>query len=179
MPRTIQNHALAGCELVIGGQTVQGDAEGRFTVPDEWAAKVLGTPGWTSSDIEPKAPQKVDPVGAIRERAAPAPEPPPAPPEPEPTPEPEPARDDDTPAETPSAKAASEPAPEPGPRGEETITPDGEEGEEEGPDLTGMKRAELLSVAEKYGIEVTKAQERGKVDELRAYLDEQLYGEET
>jgi hypothetical protein len=180
MPKTIQNHALADCELVIGGETVRGDAEGRFTVPDEWAAKVLGTPGWRASAIGPEKRSKPDPVAAIRERAAAPPQPAPPPP----APEPEPAREDDTPAETPTAKAASEPAaaPEPAADAEAATEPaPADEGgdEEEGPDLEELDKKGLLAVAEKYGIEVTKAQSRGKVADLRAYLDDQLYGEEA
>ena len=63
----IQNKALAGVALGVGGKTIQGDAEGCFDVPEKNAKALLDTPGW-SQPKSGKAPSA-------------APEPPAAPPE--------------------------------------------------------------------------------------------------
>lgn len=56
-------------------------------------------------------------------------------------------------------------------------TPEGEGGEGDGPELEDMTRNQLIEVASEYGVEVDTKLRKGRVDELRNFLDKQIYGE--
>jgi hypothetical protein len=138
--------------LRFSGETVVGDDAGEFEVPDKDGAFLCALPSgaWKALSKAPRAlPEPPKP-------AAPKPAPPPpapavAPPAPAPA-----ASEDDT------AKVKVEQPPD----------------EEEGPDLTGMSKTRMAAVAAEYDIEVPTAIRRGLVDDMRRWLNVQLYGEE-
>ena len=184
--KTIQNKALADTDLMLGKELVRGDSEGRFEVDDAMADMLTKTPGWKESETAPAKDPARDPVEKLRqatgrapaaptpagstkaapaatrspravrataavETAAPSPPPPPA---------------------APSAPAAPAAAPTPPAEPEAASEP---EQADAGPDITTLDAAGLIRVAEDYGIKLTKARREGPVEELRKYLDEQLY----
>lgn len=154
---TIQNKALANTNLILGKTLARGDAEGRFEVPEEIAAMLVETPGWARSETGPQFADGGDPVAALRARRdAPAPAPVPAPPSPLPPTQPPPAP---TPAPAPTEAASG--------------TPEASDG----PDLSKLDREGLLKTAAEYGVRLTRNQKQGDLDELRAYIDKQLYEE--
>jgi len=144
----VRNQNLAGASLRLrNGALVRGDAEGYFEVSDDDGKALCATPGWSI----PKKARDLDVAPAVET----APKPVPAPPSPPEAPQP-----------------AVAPVPEPP---EQPEQPDPTEGLEEGPDLDAMTKAELLTTAEEYAIEVddslTKAQ-------IRKILDKAIYGTE-
>ncbi len=179
----IMNANMAGTSIrLANGHTVIGDPQGIFEVPDEIGERMVATPGWEQTDTKP-APVSVpgDPIAELRARmdameknqgasagahfepTPPAPgtsEATEAPAQPE-------APATDTAAQEPS-EAPETPDTEPAPDGES-------DGEETGPDLSEMTKAQLLAVAEEYEVEVPAATKR-KVEDLRAFLDKEIYG---
>lgn len=145
----IRNPNLAHTQLQLrNGSVVTGDAEGIFDVPEDVALVLLKSPGWTGI-------RHARPIGAVSDKpsvTAPLLPPPPPPvlvPE---VVEPEPIV-----------------APEPPP-----VAPPAED-EEDGPELEGMNRDQLLAVAKQYGVEVNP---RWGTEKLRTLLDKTIYGEE-
>jgi len=181
----IQNKNLANSELVLpGGLVPRGDDEGIFEVPDNIGAVLCETTGWSKTDKPPKKLEEIDPVAALRELrrlrgegVPPIHQPPPpvtaAPTTPQPpslvSPAPAPAPTTPAPAAEPMADV---PTAEP-----ELESEADSEADDEGPDLTSMTKAQLIDVASEYGIELSAELKKGKVDDLRAYLDKKLYGE--
>jgi hypothetical protein len=169
----IMNANMAGASIRLpNGHTVVGDPQGIFEVPDEIGERMTSTPGWEKTDQKP-APVSVpgDPITELRARMdamekrqsagehfAPTP----------PAPGASEARNEQGPAPESEQNDNAEPAPEGESEGDD-------EDSEEGPELSDMTKAELFAVAEEYNIEVPAATKR-KVEELRAFLDKEIYG---
>jgi hypothetical protein len=177
----IKNENLAGTLLRMpSGKTQQGSSKGVFDVSEEDGKMLIETPGWTMTtkaelDAEKAQHGKAKSEAAAAEKAdktvhpAPSVDPGEGKPADQPATPPPPAKDDKgnlTPTEPPPV-AETETT--------EEETPDAEE--TEGPDLPSMTKAQLIEVAAEYGVELTAAQKNGKVDELRAYLDQEIYGD--
>lgn len=174
--KTIQNKALANTDLMLGKELVRGDSEGRFDVSDEMADMLTKTPGWELS-VTVKESAK-DPVARLRQVAEGAKPKAPAPPAPAATRSPRAVRAPaaDVPAGAPAEPAAATPPPAAPETPTEPEQPaEGAPTADDGPDLSTLDAAGLIKVAEEYGIKLTKARREGPVEELRKYLDEQLY----
>ena len=200
--KNIQNKALANESLNIKGATYVGDHEGVFEMEDEHAEMLLGTPGWSSSMRPPEeAPAAFDPVAAMaggdelvavqtalqnalgdvgrletklqtskalradlqlavqskdaeikQLKAA---------------------------AKAPVASASPTVSPAPGATsaGETASKGNGAAAEEEGPQLDGMDKPQLLAAATKWEVELTSAQMKLGADKLRTVLDKAIYGD--
>jgi hypothetical protein len=181
----IKNENMANVELRLpNGKAPKGDPEGIFEVPDDIGKALCDTPGWAETDQAPQKVEEIDPVAALKElrrlqaaqagqgapvppapiTAVPSAPKPPVPPAPAPAPAPEP--------EPPATDTAETVGPPPDDQNDS-----GESDPEEGPDLTSMTKNELLATAVEYGIELSAEQKKGKVGDLRKYIDKKLYGE--
>lgn len=169
--KNIKNENLAGSPLNVGGRVYTGDAGGVFAMENAHADQLLATAGWSAAEAAPIPAAKPDPVAALRETVssddiappapglAPAPTAPPA-------------------AEPVEEKAAEVPAEE---EHAPTEPPPAEEvpAETEGPDLAQMgSKTKLLAAAKEYGVKLTTAQKKLDINELRALVDREIYGEE-
>lgn len=191
----IQNKNLANTSLRLSnGTSPVGDPDGIFEVPDAIGTALTATKGWTATDQAPQKPEENDPVAALKELRklaqqgqglSPA-QALPQPPAPGTVPAPAPQSASPVPpapttAAAPSAPVAEVPAPPPAPPEIETTGPVDEveeTAETEAPeeiDLGPMTKNELLATAAEYEIEVSAELKKGKVENLRAYLDKQLF----
>jgi hypothetical protein len=170
--KNVVNQNMAGCDLNVSGTTYTGDAAGIFAMEDAHADRVLQMPGWALSPTAPTSAEDVDPVANLRTATAgpkpPAPAPAPTAPPPAEEPPPPPVES----VEELQAKQAEQAAEE-APEAEE------EEPEEEGPDLdAATTKTALYAIAEEYGVKLTTKQKKLPVDEIRAILDTEIYGED-
>ncbi len=185
--KSVQNLGLADTELIVSGMTYKGDALGIFSMPDEKADMLAGTPGWTLTDVEPVSEEDVDPVAALREGgresvsaelpAPPAPtldQTPAAPPAPEVTP---PAEEGEGDADAPTAPEGDGPDETPAEGDGEGEGGDSDEGEgDEGPDLdAATTKKALFAIADEWGCELSAAQKKMTADEIRVILDAEIY----
>lgn len=177
----IRNKNYAGLTPVTlrcGVQEYTGTKDGLFLVEDADADFLLSTPGWEVANMRPatKSAPAARASASAPEKVAEA--------------KPEPV----TPSE--HAPVVEQPAPivsepEPEPKAEVTAKPSkkgrakkskaeaADEAPVEGPDLDACLTVdELLSVADNFGIEVTKDDRLLDVDGLRAALDAKFYGAE-
>ncbi len=85
-------------------------------------------------------------------------------------------------ADATAAAAAANPSGDEDAEGDEdgdgdegTGNDEGESGD--GPELDAMTRNQLMEVAAEYGVEVDTKLRKGRVDDLRSFLDKEVYGE--
>jgi hypothetical protein len=157
----IQNSNMNGVELRLrNGATVIGDPEGIFEVDDETGLILLQTKYWKETDKAPQQQEDIDPVAALKKLKA--------------------MQGSNQTLHTPPqppAPVTAAPAPAPAPVTPEPAEPEPPEPPaEEGPDLSTMSKSQLLAVAEEYEIAISPDLRKGKVDNLRAHLDKELYG---
>jgi hypothetical protein len=170
----IKNKSMKGTELRLRNGVVRhGDPEGIIEIDDEQGNMLLNTKGWEVSEKAPQAPESFDPVAALKRlREEQAGKPLFAPPSPTAatpgTPSPMDPREklhqDKPTSDKTEEKADSEEQAE-------------SEDDETGPDLSTMDRTKLIAVATEYGIKLTAKLKKGSEDELRAFIDNALYGE--
>jgi hypothetical protein len=148
----VKNPNMAGrsMRLRFSGETVAFDELGEAEIPEKDARFLTLTAGW--SIVGAKAPRPA------AEASKPLP-PPPAVPRP---------ATDDEPTVPVKTEATVETEPPPPPEDEDA---------DEAPDLAGMTKRELLEVAEQYDLEVTYEIRRLRNDELRSWIEEQIYEE--